>query len=302
MSSGQSARAIWRDYLELTKPRVVALMLLTALVGMYLAGPEGIPWQVLLWGNLGIGLTAASAAVVNHLVDRHIDVLMGRTHRRPLPTGKISTKRALMFSLMLGTAGMLVLFGWVNALTAVLSFITLLGYAVIYTMYLKRATPQNIVIGGAAGAAPPLLGWTAVTGQLDPHAWLLVLIIFVWTPPHFWALAIYRCKEYAKADIPMLPVTHGIAFTKLSILLYTLLLVVVTLLPYLTHMSGLIYAIGALVLGLRFAQWSWRLYRTTETESAEQTRVAVKTFRFSIVYLMLLFILLSVDHFIRYQF
>ena len=299
MRVNDSATSRCRDYLELTKPRVVALMLLTAIVGMYLAAPQGLSWSVVLWGNLGIALTAGSAAVINHLVDRRIDVLMGRTQRRPIPTGKITQAKALIFSLLLGIAGMAVLITFVNLLTALLSFITLMGYAVVYTMYLKRATPQNIVIGGAAGAAPPLLGWTAVTGHIDPYAWLLVLIIFVWTPPHFWALAIYRYKEYARAEIPMLPVTHGVPFTKLSILLYTLLLLVVTTLPFITHMSGWFYFIGSLILGIYFLWSAWCLYRTPE-ESSAQTKAGVATFRYSIVYLMLLFALLLVDHYLLF--
>lgn len=281
-----------RAYYELCKPRVVALMLLTALVGMHLAVPGWVPWQALVFGTIGIALGAGSAAVLNQLVDQRIDSIMRRTHKRPLPTGQVSTKQALLFSFALGCASMLVLATLVNPLTAVLTLLSLIGYAFIYTMYLKRATPQNIVIGGAAGAAPPLLGWTAVTGQLDPHALLLVLIIFVWTPPHFWALAIYRYKEYAKANIPMLPVTHGVWFTKISILLYTVLLVLVSLLPYLTGMSHWIYLLGASLLGARFIQWCIRLLRS------DKPIIAMQTFRFSITYLMLLFVALLIDHYI----
>lgn len=288
-SSGSLA---WRDYLELCKPKVVALMLLTVVVGMYLSTPGWVPIPLLLTALLGIGCCAASAAAVNHLVDRRIDALMARTRKRPVARGRVSVRQALYFALLLGITGMLVLFCWVNALTAMLTFITLIGYAGIYTGYLKRATSQNIVIGGLAGAAPPLLGWTAVTNHLDPQALLLVLIIFTWTPPHFWALAIYRFEDYQHADIPMLPVTHGIRFTKLNVLLYSILLLAVTLLPYIVGMSGRVYLVGAVVLGLRFIQWAARLYRTN------QAVVAMQTFRFSIIYLMLLFVFLLIDHYL----
>src|SRR3990167_8297673 len=224
MVNSLMARFNWRDYFTLCKPRVVLLMLITAMVGMYLATPGHVSWSILLWGNLGIALGASAAAAVNHMVDYRIDAVMRRTQFRPLPDGKLTLKQAGIFALVLGVASMCVLSFAVNGLTAWLTLITLIGYAGIYTLYLKRATPQNIVIGGAAGAAPPLLGWTAVTGHIDPQALLLVLIIFVWTPPHFWALAIQRYKEYQRAEIPMLPVTHGIAFTKKCIFLYTLLL------------------------------------------------------------------------------
>src|SRR5690554_4961678 len=244
--------AYWRDYLELCKPNVVALMIFTAVVGMLLATPGDIPWWALTVGNLGIALSAGSAAAINHLVDQHIDAQMARTRARPLPTGHLRTSQAVTFAAVLGGLGMAVLYFFVNPLTAWLTFLSLIGYAFVYTMYLKRATPQNIVIGGAAGAAPPVLGWTAVTGQIDPHALLLFLIIFTWTPPHFWALAIARRDEYAKAGIPMLPVAYGADFTRLHILLYTILLVIVTLLPYLTGMSGLIYLAVAVVLGAVF--------------------------------------------------
>lgn len=283
--------ASWRAYFELCKPRVVALMMLTTLVGMCLATPGMVPLNSLILGNLGIAMAAGSAAAINHLVDSRIDNLMLRTKGRPIPTGKISTKRALAFALILGTLGLTILALWVNVLTAVLTLISLLGYAVVYTLFLKRATPQNIVIGGLAGAAPPLLGWTAVTGQFDPNSLLLVLIIFAWTPPHFWALAIHRHKEYASANIPMLPVTHGIKLTKLHIVLYTLLMLATSVMPFITRMSGWIYLIGALLLGGRFLYWSIRMFYD------EDSRIPMRTFRFSIIYLMGLFVFLLVDHY-----
>ena len=284
---------IWRDYLELCKPRVVALMLLTALVGMYLSSPGWISLPLIFNALLGIGLCAGSAAAINHLVDRHIDSVMARTRNRPVAQERISVSQALCFAFVLGCIGLAMLFFLVNGLTAALTFITLIGYAGIYTGYLKRATPQNIVIGGLAGAAPPLLGWTAVTNHLDPQALLLVLIIFTWTPPHFWALAIYRFEDYKNAKIPMLPVTHGIAFTKLQVLLYTILLTVVTVLPFVVGMSGWIYFIGTFILNGRFIYWGMRLYRS------EKPSVAMQTFRFSISYLMLLFVVLLVDHYFK---
>ncbi|GAB4393388.1 MAG: heme o synthase [Gammaproteobacteria bacterium] len=283
--------ANWRDYLTLCKPRVVALMLLTALVGMAMASPSAIPLTRLILATLGIGLAAGSAAIINHLVDRHIDAIMHRTQRRPLVSGKISPAKAIIFAIALGTLGMVVLILGVNQLTAILTFITLIGYAFIYTVFLKHATPQNIVIGGLAGAAPPLLGWTAITNQIDPNSLLLVLIIFVWTPPHFWALAIYRHQEYAKAGIPMLPVTHGIRFTKLCIVLYTVLLLTSTCLPFVFGMSGWIYFLSSLVLGLRFLYWSIALMLSRDDI------IAMKTFRYSITYLMLLFGALLIDHY-----
>lgn len=282
----------WRDYLELCKPRVVALMLLTSLVGMFLA-KESIPSiQTMLLSLLGIGFCAGSAAAINHLVDKRIDAIMARTHKRPVATGRVSVPQALTFASILGLLGFFVLLYGVNQLTALLTCISLIGYAGIYTGYLKRATPQNIVIGGLAGAAPPLLGWTAVTNHLDPQALLLVLIIFTWTPPHFWALAIYRFEDYRDAEIPMLPVTHGIPFTKLCVLLYTCLLLAVTLLPYAVGMCGLFYLTAALLLGGRFLYWALRLYRE------EQAMIAMQTFRFSISYLMLLFVVLLIDHYL----
>ncbi|WP_409312445.1 heme o synthase [Pseudomonas putida] len=285
-------RARWRDYLELTKPKVVVLMLITSLVGMFLATRAGVSWSVLLFGNLGIGLCAGGAAVVNHVVDRRIDALMARTHKRPLAQGRVEPLPALLFALALALLGMVLLLVFTNALTAWLTLASLLGYAVLYTGFLKRATPQNIVIGGLAGAAPPLLGWVAVSGHVSAEPLLLVLIIFAWTPPHFWALAIHRKEEYAKADIPMLPVTHGERYTKLHILLYTLILLAVSLLPYAIHMSGPLYLVCALALGLRFLQWAWVLYRSSRPHAA------IGTFKYSIGYLFALFIALLLDHYL----
>jgi heme o synthase len=282
----------WRDYLELCKPRVVALMLLTMIVGMYLAVPGMVPLFTVMVSLLGIGLCASSAAAINHVVDKRIDRIMARTHKRPLVKGSISSKNAIYFAAFLGISGVFILSYWVNVLTAVLTFITLIGYAGIYTGYLKRATSQNIVIGGLAGAAPPLLGWTAVTNQLDPNALLLVLIIFTWTPPHFWALAIYRLEDYRHAEIPMLPVTHGVNYTKLHIILYTVLLCIVTILPYAVGMSGLVYLFGTLLLNLRFLYLVVLLYKTSEP------KVALKTFSFSIIYLLILFVIILVDHYL----
>ncbi|MBA2709288.1 MAG: protoheme IX farnesyltransferase [Tatlockia sp.] len=286
-----SAKVEWRDYIELCKPKVVALMLLTVLVGMYLAVPGWVPLTTVAASLLGIGFCAGSAAAINHLVDKRIDAIMTRTRKRPIAVGRVSVRQALIFAFGLSLTGMAILILFVNVLTAILTFITLIGYAGIYTGYLKRATPQNIVIGGLAGAAPPLLGWTAVTNQLDPQALLLVLIIFTWTPPHFWALAIYRLEEYKNAKIPMLPVTHGVSYTKLYVLLYTILLLVVSILPFIVGMSGWLYLTGALLLGTRFLYWAIKLY------FSEKPRVAMRTFRFSIVYLMMLFVFLLIDHY-----
>lgn len=282
----------WQDYLELCKPKVVALMVLTVVIGMCLATQEWVPADILLFGNLGIALCAASAATINHVVDRRIDTLMARTQNRPVATGKVDALNALLFAFVLGVVGMVILTTLVNPLTAWLTLASLVGYAVIYTLFLKRATPQNIVIGGIAGAAPPLLGWTAVTGEFHGNALLLVLIIFAWTPPHFWALAIHRKEEYAKADIPMLPVTHGEAYTKLHILLYSVLLLLVSLMPWVTGMSGLIYLAGTLMLGSRFLYWAIALLRN------KRLHAPIKMFRFSITYLMSLFVLLLVDHYL----
>lgn len=280
-----------RDYLELTKPRVVALITFTAMVGMLLATPGMVPWEILVFGSLGIALMAGSAAAINHLVDRRVDAMMARTRHRPLPSGHLESWQVLGFAVIIGLVGLGLLLAFTNPLTAILTFASLIGYAVIYTLFLKRATPQNIVIGGAAGAAPPLLGWTAVTGQVDSGALLLFLIIYIWTPPHFWALAIHRRHDYANADIPMLPVTHGVAFTRLHILLYTILLFLITLLPFLTGMSGWIYLISAVLLGLRFLSYAVRLYATGDD------RLAMPTFGFSIVYLFGLFAALMLDHY-----
>jgi heme o synthase len=286
------SQALWRDYLELTKPKVVVLMLITSLVGMFLATRAGVPWTILLFGNLGIALCAGGAAAVNHVVDRRIDAVMARTHKRPLAEGRVSPAAALSFAMLLSVGGLAILLLFTNQLTAWLTLASLLGYAVLYTGFLKRATPQNIVIGGLAGAAPPLLGWVAVTGHISAEPLLLVLIIFAWTPPHFWALAIHRKAEYAKVDIPMLPVTHGEHYTKIHILLYTAVMFAVTLLPYTIHMSGLLYLVCAVGLGLRFFHWAIVLYRDS------QPHAAINTFKYSIWYLFLLFIALLVDHYL----
>lgn len=281
----------WRDYYELTKPRVVLLIVFTAIVGMFLAVP-GLPAITpLVVGSIGIGLAASSAAVVNHVLDARIDADMSRTHARPLPQGRLSETQALTFSLALCVISMLLLWFVVNPLTAVLTFASLIGYAVIYTAYLKRATPQNIVIGGAAGAAPPVLGWAAITGEVHADALLLFLIVFVWTPPHFWALAIAKKDDYERVGIPMLPVTHGVAYTRRFILLYTVLLVLVTVMPYLTGMSGLIYLASALVLGARFLWYAVALF------SDDGVQLPMRVFRYSINYLMILFAALLIDHY-----
>jgi protoheme IX farnesyltransferase len=281
------------QYLELCKPRVVVLIVFTAVVGMFLAVPGWPPLIPLLTGTIGIGLAASSAAAINHLLDHRIDAKMARTKRRPLASGKLTERNVLVFAMTLGVLSMAILVLWVNALTAVLTFLSLIGYAIVYTVWLKRATPQNIVIGGAAGAAPPVLGWTAVTGSLDPQALLLFLIIFVWTPPHFWALAIYRKDEYALVDIPMLPVTHGTSFTRLQILLYTVLLVIVTTLPFLTRMSGIVYLAGVSVLNLGFLWYALRMM------VSKDILLPMYTFAFSITYLMVLFMFLLVDHYVN---
>jgi len=288
---GQRFAALAREYLELTKPKVVALLVFTALVGMFLAVPGLPPLDKFLLGALGIGMAAGSAATINHLLDQKIDALMARTRGRPLPTGQLSAAQAARFALVLGTLSMVVLAAGVNVLTAVLTFVSLIGYAIVYTVWLKRATPQNIVIGGAAGAAPPVLGWAAVTGEAASDALLLFLIVFAWTPPHFWALALYREKEYGRAGIPMLPVTHGSQFTRLHILLYTVLLTAVTVMPYATRLSGGLYLAGAMVLNAVFLRHAWRLYR--EYSDAQARR----TFVWSIQYLTALFALLLVDHY-----
>jgi protoheme IX farnesyltransferase len=280
------------QYWALTKPRVVALIVFTAIVGMFLAVPGLPPWRALLFGSLGIWLAAASAAALNHLLDQRADALMARTAHRPLPTGQLKASQVLVFALALGAISMAILTWLVNPLTALLTFASLIGYAVVYTVFLKRATPQNIVIGGAAGAAPPVLGWTAVTGAIHPWALLLFLIIFIWTPPHFWALAIYRREDYSRAQVPMLPVTHGVVYTRWHILYYTILLCLVTLLPWLTGMSGLIYLGGAVVLGAGFLYYAIRLL------NPPGERFAMEVFNYSIVYLMALFAFLLVDHYV----
>lgn len=280
---------IIQDYYSLCKPKVVLLMLLTSWVGMILAS-ERMQWKIYILATIGIALSGAAAAVINHLIDRQIDAKMKRTLYRPIASGRIQPIHAFLFACCLGTVGLTLLFFEVNRLSAYLTFFTLIGYAVFYTVFLKRATPQNIVIGGIAGATPPLLGWVAITNDIHAYALLLTLIIFTWTPPHFWALAIYRHKEYANANIPMLPVTHGIPFTKLCIVLYTLLLWVVTLLPFVVGMSGPLYATLATVLGGIFLSYTLILFRRNSPN------FALKTFSFSILYLMLLFIMLLVDH------
>tara|TARA_B100001142_G_scaffold257636_1_gene259286 strand:- start:1766 stop:2680 length:915 start_codon:yes stop_codon:yes gene_type:complete len=286
-----TAAVSWRDYLELCKPNVVALMILTSVIGMVLATQQSVPLSVLIFGNLGIALCAGSAAAVNHIVDRHVDDKMARTLNRPLAQGRITPRQAILFALITGLLGMAILLIFTNVLTAWLTLASLVGYAFIYTMFLKRATPQNIVIGGLAGAAPPLLGWTAVTGEIHHNALLLVLIIFAWTPPHFWALAVHRKDEYAKAKIPMLPVTHGERYTKINILLYTLLLIIVTTMPYLTGMFGWLYLVSSLLLGLGFLYWAIVMLRSEGGNSG------MKTFQYSIVYLMALFAVMLVDHY-----
>jgi len=290
----QSTTASWKDYLEMCKPKVVALLLLTAVIGMFLATPGMVPIDILLFGTVGIGAASGAAAVVNHVMDRRIDALMMRTDSRPIVQGKVSPKQAITFAAILSVSSMAMLYYLVNPLTAWLTLFGLVGYAFVYTIYLKRATPQNIVIGGISGAIPPLLGWSAVTGlngEISSHALLLVLIIYTWTPPHFWALAIHRRDDYAKAEIPMLPVTHGIEFTKTLVLLYTVLLVITTVLPWLVGMSGLIYLAGAMILGLLFLRMSLIL------KFGSNANQAMKTFGFSITYLMLLFLVMLVDHY-----
>ncbi|HQW77047.1 MAG TPA: heme o synthase [Dokdonella sp.] len=283
---------IARQYFELTKPRVVALIVFTALIGMFLAVPGWPPLRESVAGFFGIWLAAASAAAINHLIDQRIDRLMARTAHRPLPTGSLTSFQVLSFAIMLGTLSMAMLVIFVNTLTAILTFASLIGYAIVYTAFLKRATSQNIVIGGAAGAAPPLLGWVAVTGQVHPYALLLFLIIFIWTPPHFWALAIFRVADYSRAQVPMLPVTHGVTYTRWHVLAYTILLVIVTILPYLTGMSGLFYLGGALMLGAGFLYYAIRLLDPPDDF------FAMKVFNYSIIYLMALFAFLLIDHYL----
>jgi len=281
-----------RDYFALTKPKVVSLIMFTAIVGMFLAVPGFPAAAALVWGTIGIALAASSAAAINHVLDARIDAEMARTRSRPLPRGTVSEAYALSFAFVLGAGSMLILALLVNALTAILTFFSIIGYAIVYTVWLKRATPQNIVIGGAAGAAPPVLGWTAVTGEVHSDALLLFLIIFAWTPPHFWALAIARRDEYARVGIPMLPVTHGVEYTKQFIWYYTVLLSVVTVLPFLTGMAGIFYLAAALVLDGVFLRHAWILKRTDRAE------LPMRTFRYSINYLALLFAALLIDHYL----
>jgi len=289
------ATSRWRDFLELTKPKVSLLIVFTAIVGMVLASPGMVPLSALIFGTLGIAMASGSAAAFNHVLDRRIDEQMARTRRRPLPTGHLLKRQAVTFATLLAVASMLVLGLSVGALAALLTFCSLIGYAIVYTMWLKRATPQNIVIGGAAGAAPPVLGWVAVTHSIEPQALLLFLIIFTWTPPHFWALAIARRDDYAKVGIPMLPVTHGIPYTRLQIVLYTILLILATLMPVLTGMSGLIYLVAVIALNARF------LYFVLALNRGKRADLPIRTFRFSITYLMLLFAALIVDHYLTFS-
>jgi protoheme IX farnesyltransferase len=282
----------WREYYELTKPGVVKLLVFTAVAGMLLATPGMVPLDILLFGTIGIGLASASAAAINHVLDRRIDAQMARTSGRPLPTGRLGPRAAITFAITLGVISMLVLWVFVNPLTALLTFCSLIGYAVVYTVYLKRATSQNIVIGGAAGAAPPLLGWVAVTNEVGVGALLLFLIVFLWTPPHFWALAIARKDEYAKAGIPMLPVTHGVELTRRFILYYTILLVLISVLPFFIGMSGVLYLFGAITLGGGFLYYALALRYTRRSD------LPMKTFAYSITYLMALFAFLMVDHYL----
>ncbi len=291
MSEATAQITSWRDYLELTKPRVVLLMLLCALVGMFLAVPGMVPLDILVFGLTGIALVAGSAAVVNHLADAHIDARMARTEHRPVATGRVGFAQGLAFSALLGGAGMAILYFLVNPLTAWLNLASWIGYGLVYTLFLKRATPQNIVIGGLFGAAPPLFGWAAVSNSVEPGALLLVLIIFAWTPPHFWALALDRKEEYASVDVPMLPVTHGEPLTRLHIFLYTLILLAASLMPFAIGMSGWLYLAGALALGAGFIYWAVVLLIN------RNPRAPLETFRYSIVYLGLLFVVLLVDHY-----
>ena len=284
--------ATWRDYFDLCKPKVVALLLLTAVVGVVLASPPGeISLFILVVSTIGIGMGSAAGAVINQVVEQETDARMARTENRPLPQGKVTQQNAFIFAVLLAAGSVFILTGFINVLTAVLTFASMIGYAVVYTMYLKKATPQNIVIGGLAGATPPLLGWVSVTNSMDPHGILLVLIIYTWTPPHFWALAIHRRDDYAKVNLPMLPVTHGIEFTKYSILGYTILMIMVTILPYLAYMRGEIYIVSALILGFYF------LYKVLVLKFTQRENAAISTFVYSINYLMLLFIAMVVDHY-----
>ncbi|MDV6345433.1 heme o synthase [Nitrosomonas sp. Is37] len=296
-----SASLVWRQttsrinqFYRLTKPRVVSLIVFTAVIGMFLAVPGAVPIDILFFGTLGIALVAGAAAALNCLVEQKFDAVMARTRGRPLPQGKVSVPETLFFLGLIGGLGLFILHHWVNPLTMWLTLGTFVGYAIIYTVILKPLTPQNIVIGGASGAMPPVLGWAAVTGQISPDALLLFLIIFAWTPPHFWALALYRKNEYAQIGMPMLPVTHGDKFTRLHVLLYTLILCVVTVLPYISQMSGLIYLIGALVLDAIFFYYALQIYLKYSDQLGRTT------FRYSILYLALLFVVLLVDHYYKF--
>jgi protoheme IX farnesyltransferase len=291
-SATVAPRPRFKDFYTLTKPNVVALMIVTSVIGMFMAVDGWVPWQPLVLGNLGIALCAGAAAAVNHVIDHRIDTKMARTANRPVATGVVTSAQAVVFAATLGGIGMAILLLWVNAVTAWLTLASLVGYAFIYTMFLKRATPQNIVIGGLAGAAPPLLGWTAVTGEIHGHGLLLALIIFAWTPPHFWALAIHRKEEYALVEIPMLPVTHGDAFTRLHILLYTIVMFIITVLPFVTRLSGPIYLSGAVVLGLVFLYWALAMIFHWRDDAP------IQTFKYSILYLLLLFVVMLVDHYV----
>lgn len=285
--------ATFSDYLILCKPKVVLLMLITAWVGMYLASPQNIPWITVIFATCGIAFAASSGAVFNHILDRKIDSKMMRTETRPIASGRVSPRNAILFSILLTSLALIILITKVNYITAILTFASVFGYAVIYTMYLKRATPQNIVIGGISGAMPPLLGWAAISGNIDPHGLLLVLIIFIWTPPHFWALAIYRVKDYTAVEIPMLSVTHGVPFTKVCLLLYTILLSAVTCLPFAVGMAGSIYLATAMLLNIIFLYFAIRLiYASGKREHS----LAIKTFNFSLVYLCVIFSVLIIDH------
>ena len=290
--SAPAASSLIDDLLEVTKPKVVLLLVFTAIVGMVLAVPGWLPMQETVFGILGIGLASASAAAINHVVDQKADAQMNRTNKRPIPQGNLSTANVLLFAALLGVVAMVLLVVFVNVLTAVLTFLSLIGYACVYTMYLKRATPQNIVIGGVAGAMPPVLGWAAITGEVTAEPLLLFLIVFIWTPPHFWALAIHRRDDYAKVGIPMLPVTHGNEYTRVQILLYTILLVLVTIAPYLIQMSGLIYLAAALILG------GWFLFHAIKLQNPRHEKEPIRMFVVSIKYLMGLFAALLIDHYI----
>ena len=290
--TSNSMTSSWRDFYEMCKPRVVMLMILTSLVGMFLAVPGMVPLDILILGNLGIALVASAGAVVNHVIDRKIDVLMKRTHNRPLAQGRVDLRHATLFAIAIGVLGMTILMVWVNPLCAWLTLGSFVGYAIIYTGYLKHATPQNIVIGGLSGAMPPLLGWSAVSGSIEADALILLLIIFAWTPPHFWALAIHRKEEYAKSGVPMLPVTHGEHVTKVHIIVYTIILFMASILPFISGMSGILYLGAAVVLGSGFLYWSTVLMlKPTAT-------TAMDTFRYSILYLALLFVALVIDHYL----